>query len=418
MKVLATHFLHFLINIIVIILNRFIRRDKNIVLIGSWMGQRFADNSRNLYDYLFRNREELNLKRVIWATDNDALIKEMAGHGYDVIKMHSLAGFYWHLRAGIHVVCNMYAKTGKYHGDIIGELSAGAVKIQLWHGVAVKACHYLVRSNESRTIKDKVKSILYSKYFLGSSIFSPGFWRNRYQIATSPENARVTELDYGVCKKHIIEANYPRLNDDVYLFKREEEIIDILKEHKKTKKIVMYCPTFREKKQNDSAYQNPIENKSFCDFLKENDILWVEKRHFASTYKFGNKKNENVFYVDSNFDLSILYRCFDLLITDYSSAASDCIYRNIPVVSFVPDYDDYLNNERGFVADYDSYYPGDKAMDVKQLEDAILQALSADYFTKVRLEEYKNCRSFLFADHACNYEWIYSKIRDVIIGIN
>lgn len=45
-------------------------RNKRIVLVGAWMGTKFADNSRYLYQYLFANKKKLGLKKVIWITRN------------------------------------------------------------------------------------------------------------------------------------------------------------------------------------------------------------------------------------------------------------------------------------------------------------------------------------------------------------
>lgn len=402
------------INIIVFISGFIIWRDKKVILVGAWMGERFADNSRNLYESLFCNKAELGLKRVIWVTENEKLQQEMTAAGYDVIKTHSLSGLYWHLRAGVHIVCNMYAKTGKYPGDIWGELSAGAIKIQLWHGVGVKACHYMVQSTAAKSLIQKIKEFVFGKHLLGATVFTPGCWGNRYQIATSEENSRVTEMDYGVPKNRIIQSNYPRLNDKITLFPEEQAVIDELERIKEKKKIVLYCPTFREKKQNDSAYENPIENELFTQFLRENNIVWVEKRHFASSFNFDNEKDDNVYRIGTEFDLNILFRCIDVLVTDYSSAASDCVYRKIPVVSFVPDYDDYLNNERGFVADYNLYYPGDKAKTILELQEAIVKALAPDYFSGSRKIEYDVCRNFLFDNRPNDYEWIYNTLKKAI----
>ena len=46
------------------------KRDDSIVLIGAWFGNKFADNSRYLFQYLDKNKEELGLTHVVWVTRN------------------------------------------------------------------------------------------------------------------------------------------------------------------------------------------------------------------------------------------------------------------------------------------------------------------------------------------------------------
>ena len=54
-----------LINLLVFIANLFIRRDKKVLLFGSWMGNRFADNSRFLFQHLAAHRDAYGLKHIV-----------------------------------------------------------------------------------------------------------------------------------------------------------------------------------------------------------------------------------------------------------------------------------------------------------------------------------------------------------------
>ena len=62
----------------------FYHRDPSIVLFGAWFGERFADNSRNLYQYLFTNKEQYGLSHVVWVTRSADIMKEMLNMGYEV----------------------------------------------------------------------------------------------------------------------------------------------------------------------------------------------------------------------------------------------------------------------------------------------------------------------------------------------
>ncbi len=54
------------------------------------MGEKFADNSRFLFQYLHQEKQELLLKRVIWVTRNKNLKDELSEMGYEVYLCGSL----------------------------------------------------------------------------------------------------------------------------------------------------------------------------------------------------------------------------------------------------------------------------------------------------------------------------------------
>lgn len=141
MKKVLTYFKNGLINSFVLILNLFIQRDQSVILIGSWMGEKFADNSRFLFQFLHQEKEVLAIKRVIWVTRNKDLKAELTNMGYEVYLCGTLKSFYWHLRSGVHILCNaIYVlQNGRFQPDLDTSLSFGAKRIQLWHGIAIKS---------------------------------------------------------------------------------------------------------------------------------------------------------------------------------------------------------------------------------------------------------------------------------------
>ena len=73
----------------VLFIGIFIRRDKKVMLFGSWMSERYADNSRFLYEYLSLNKEKYKLKRVIWVSNNEEIVHELQNKGFEVYKINS-----------------------------------------------------------------------------------------------------------------------------------------------------------------------------------------------------------------------------------------------------------------------------------------------------------------------------------------
>ena len=81
-------------------------RDNSIVLIGAWFGNRFADNSRYLFQYLSENKVALGLTHVIWVTRSSSVCKTIRQMGYECYMMDSEESIAYHKKAGIHIICN------------------------------------------------------------------------------------------------------------------------------------------------------------------------------------------------------------------------------------------------------------------------------------------------------------------------
>jgi len=47
------------VNLAVCVYGLFFKRDNKIILVGAWMGEKFADNSRFLFQYLTSHKEAL-----------------------------------------------------------------------------------------------------------------------------------------------------------------------------------------------------------------------------------------------------------------------------------------------------------------------------------------------------------------------
>lgn len=391
-----------LINLLTIVLNLFIWRKESIWLFGSWMGMKFADNSRYLFQYLNEKKEEYGIKKVIWVTREITVLQELRSMGYECYMMHSLFSYYYHIKAGVHVICNMYARSGKYSGDILGVLSTGAKKLQLWHGVGIKACGGLVHKSLQKS--ESHNSLL--RKLVSSALFLPGGWKqNAYFLATSEENKRVAIYDHLYSEKNIIIGIYPRLCETLRFTTAEMEVVEQIKELKlRQMKIILNLPTFREK----DSYVEPLRIAGFRDFLVKNNIIWIEKKHSADANRTDINSDENIIGLQSWFDINVLWKYIDLLVSDYSSATSDAIYNNIITLDYCPDYKDYIEHDRGFVAPYEMYHIVNMpVLNWGCLEAEILKRLSN---SNLYQSENERVRRFLFGDLQPDYDILVKTI--------
>lgn len=378
-------------------------RTEKVVLIGAWMGSKFADNSRYLFQYLHEHKNELNIDDVIWATRNPDVDKQLKSLGYQSCLIGSKESKYWHLKAGIHILCNNAFPLPKYETDLDTKYSFGAKKVQLWHGVGFKSVGF--SSNDAKAKQTR----LFTKRILQHSIFSIlqhyGGWMEAKVVATSAINADSLIKVIGCRKDRIIITGYPRNCDCPRLFEKEKRIIDIIKSYRGA---ILYLPTFRS---DTSHYRHPLIDRKIVEYLNQNHILWVEKPHSADTnFTYNDYGTNNVLSLESNFDVNVLYAYLSVVISDYSSAVFDGIHKNIPVVMYTPDLDDFKNGDVGFLFDIEDYCRGLLAYDTEVCLELIKDAISGKYFNDQRHKVYKAVKTDFFNNVTPSIETIWSDL--------
>ena len=354
-------------NLFLAICSLFWERDEKVVLIGSWFGEKFADNSRYLYQYLFDNKEQLNLTKVIWVTRNEKLCDTLNDIGYEVYMMGSDESIYWHKHSAWHIVCNNPVDNIMLHGDIEGKYSFGAKRIQLWHGVGLKGVGFA--SNEYKFSKDRNKLIFCIKEFMRKITFlnillgSQGGWNVNHTLSTTKDTTQIFKKYFGQDGVNYIESAYPRNCEVPKLLVNEKNVLNMFKNYDA---VVLYLPTFRTG--NDKFDFTGFAN-NLCDVLKEHNVLWGQKAHSA------DKNNdisegilENVLSLEAEFDINVLLPHITLLVTDYSSVMFDAMYHRKPVLYLVPDFEEYKNGDRGFVIEPDSVMCGPKFFNLEELK--------------------------------------------------
>lgn len=413
-KSIYLHIKWFLFNLFTIIMGIVIRRDTSIWLFGAWMSKRYADNPRALYQYLTNQKKLYGINKVIWVTSNPEILEELTSNGYESYLINSKESLYYHLKAGVHVVCNMYDNINGYPGDIYGRFSYGAYKIQLWHGIGIKAV-----GNLRKTITSKNPSTVrnFMKKIAASPMLFPGAWNTCYWLVAGPENRRVTIADHGVKdERRIIYATYPRFFVPLFFMKKERDVIYNLRDFSKNGyKIVFYLPTFRG---NYDNFISPEKISGFYDFIRLNKIIWVTKKHLASSYNSNVAMAENILVLSAEFDINTILHLADVVISDYSSVITDAIYLKIKTINYVPDYNYYQNEDRGFVGDFSLYNPGLKVYDPCNLFTVIQAVLQENYFTDDIEENYRRSSIRLLGVKSYNYDIITRLIIKSIKGIS
>lgn len=364
-KILKKTFTVFL-NFLIFLIGLCVFKSKKYVLIGSWMGDRYADNSRYLFDYLFYNKKEAGIKKVIWATRSRTVYAELKANGFDVVLIGTLSSFYYHCKSGIHIICNTSVSSKAFLSDIDSMLSSGAKKVQLWHGNGIKRVPG----------KDSNRNVFYS---FARCVSTPGLWypQNALYLCKCDLDFAFFDQKFGVKKEKCIDANYPRTDTIVFKTNAEKELLSKIQQYTK---IVIYLPTFR----NDySHFVHPLSNSILLEYLHNNNILWIEKPHLADKQKrsSSHSQSENVIILDEAFDINLIIPQCCVLITDYSSAMLDALFFRKQIIYYVPDYDDYLKNDRGFLMDYDSITISPKIFSISDLIKNLNEMIEAPSYS-------------------------------------
>lgn len=384
-----------LCNLVTIIFLVFIRKKENIILIGGWMAKKYSDNSRFLYQELSLNMEKYNLKKVIWVTDDLCTYNMLRKNGFFVVKYHSFKSIYWHMKSGIHIICNSFSENKWGLADINTKFSIGAFKLQLWHGAG-----QLKRIPKYEGTNGVNECRLHR---LIRIISSPGGWTaNNYFILDNSElDDYVYKYGFGMDSEHIIHALYPRLLENRFYTENEKKVIKKIREHKY---IIGYFPTFRKE---NTHYTKPLQDKRIYDYIKSNNILWIEKSHDADTDKDVSNQNfnDNILCLNHSFDINSIIRMLSLVITDYSSVTFDAYYWYVNTIHYVPDINYYENEDRGFFTNFDDICVMKKVTNINELLPRIKEGLEENNREVIDIK-----RNNLYQFYDRDFQYLWNKI--------
>lgn len=343
------------VNSIFSILRLFYIPEEDCVVVGGWFGNRFADNSKAMYLYLTKNKEQLGLKRVVFATRNKQIYKELRERKYDVVKINTKESFNVHMKAKYHILDDAPA-------DIQAECSVGTVRINLWHGFPLKMI---------------INYTLPYVYCMDDAIAATkknlklGKWNNAYNLVMSDKQLEIHRYAFGLPDSHMIKGGYPRVaylqgEIEAFLLETEKQCYDKLKRiHENGKYIVGYFPTFRDdEKKNVKCYKDIIE---ISEKLQDEEIYIVSKMHFASDVQYQDIQVYNFINLPPEADVYNFLLDIDVMVTDYSSIYFDYLLLNKPIIFYCFDLEYYINMDRGFLFDYGKMTPGIKVYDKNEL---------------------------------------------------
>lgn len=345
------------------------KKDRSVIVIDSWFGQKFADNPRFLFQFLNENKEKLGLTHVVWVTHNQEIRKQLQNMGYECCILGTKESIEWHKKAYYHICNNAPLGVENHTREIDAEYSYRAKRINLWHGTGVIKT-FGIASNEYKQ-KAKKHPILYKiKNQLSSSVPAfrkvyggTGGWSDSYYITTSESELHKFQKCCPVPRNRFIITGYPRDSfETVRMLPEEEKVMSVLEQYEY---FIMYLPTFRSK---DSDFNFLEVAEKLKPILKKHKILLIQKAHSADKTDTGCQLEDNVLSVDTEFDINVLMPKITYVMTDYSSVLADALSYGKPVLLYMPDYEEYMKSDRGFSEDAECMLSaGKKFFDIDEL---------------------------------------------------
>ncbi|EIL2520567.1 CDP-glycerol glycerophosphotransferase family protein, partial [Escherichia coli] len=347
----------FILGRIVYFLSGFFPRNPNIWVFGSFNG--FEDNPKYLYLHVLNKNKEI---RSIWIAKDKMELLQARNSGGEAYLFNSIKGFLFTLNAGIYIY-------SAYITDISFIASRKAKKVNLWHGIPIKKIEFDITSKPLVNHFSKanfINKMIYAyKHIVPDLLLCPSKYSAEYSFKSA----------FRISERQCLFARYPRVS----------ALLE-MKMNKENKKIILYMPTWRDKKPRflDTA---KIEFEKLNTIMRTYDALFVIKLHPLTIIDRAFEYS-NISICNKDSDLNELLFVSDCLVTDYSSVVFDYLHLNKPIIFYNFDMDDYLKG-REFYFDYNSIICGEIASDYSSLESKILAVIKGvDLFERKRKEIY------------------------------
>ena len=327
------------------------RIDNNKIIIISYAGKGYGDNGKYIVNELISNQN--NKFKIYWATSEkfkNSLPKEV-----NYTKYGSISYLYHLATSKIWINNSRFTYGVKKRKD--------QYYIQTWHS------SLRLKKIEKDTIESlnpqyvltckkdsKMIDLIISGCDFSTNIYKNAFWYNG----------------------KILNCGTPRC--DLFFNKKTKEDLKKKIYNKynidKTKKIILYAPTFRKNTNETECYLNC---ESFAKKINKEYILLV-RFHPISKYTINN--SENLINVTNYEDMQELISISDFLITDYSGCCFDMMINNKPCILFTKDIESYLANERNLYFNFEDL-PFPTVKNEKKLIELINNFNDKEYKSKV-----------------------------------
>ncbi|GIU71188.1 MAG: hypothetical protein KatS3mg003_0667 [Candidatus Nitrosocaldaceae archaeon] len=330
-----------ILNILLSLFSYIISKNQFLILLGSY--NTFAGNTKTFYIYLHKHKIAYDF---YWITGNKYIYNLLKSNRLPVLYLYSFRAFIYILRANYLLLTHGPIDVSYFY-FLLGRFNM----IQTWHGIplkqisrnAMKATFILRIVNRLSRICDQCYKLILATSIETKQIFMSAFMNNNVEIIGYPRNDVL-------------------FNENIYLrFEDYNKKFSLYNYNK----VILYCPTFRERPTKKPFTDNFLEilNK----YLVNNNIIMLIKKHPYDKH-INIAKYSNIIDISNDvIDLQDLLINVDILITDYSSVMFDFVLLDRPIIFYPYDINEYIKDCRGLYYDYFKEVPGPFAYDEQEL---------------------------------------------------
>ncbi len=354
------------------LIRAFTKTDEKLFVFEVYQGRQYTCSPRAIYEELLKKEAKEGF-RFIWVFREPQNYPELAKiPGTSLVKLGSPAYYRAFARARYWIV-----NSRTRHCLVPGK---DQIFVNTWHGTPFKriGCDIMVDgSNNMVSLNDMKKD--YRKegkrvtYFLSPSRFYSEKIASAFSLKGKAE------------KQKIVESGYPR-NDRLFTIQADE--IERIKEKlgiEKSKKVILYAPTFRDNQHTGSglAFTLGFSPENFVRAFGDDYVMLFRTHYFVTEHLNLQALKPAVIDVTQYDEINELYAVSDMLITDYSSVFFDYANMRKPMLFFMYDIEEYRDNLRDFYLEPEEL-PGEIVRTEEELfaaipRTAVKAELSANY---------------------------------------
>lgn len=321
-KIILTS-LNIMKKIYMIFCNKFYGIDNNKIVFISFYGKTYSDNPKAISEKIYEINPNI---KIIWLFLDPKAKEKIVPNYITCIQAKTFKA--------LKVLATSKVWVDNFNKPLYFYKSKNQIYIQTWHGD--RALKKILFDSTFAPKNYKLYETKKCDIIVTGSVFAEKMYRSAYRYngnylkVGSPRNDALININ----------------EDRIHKIKLK---LGLNINHK----ILLYAPTLRRKAEKEKSKQEigDLDLLGIMDRLNLNsDSKWIclVRAHSAVSGLNNLPKSNDIIDVTEYEDMADLLQITDLLITDYSSSATDFILTNKPTILYQSDYQDYIKYDRSF----------------------------------------------------------------------
>jgi len=313
---------------------RLIPKQSGTVVVFAPENGTFSDNAK----YAYLALTEQSSLRVCYILYDRKEARILRGFGINAFAYPQPAAIGTMLRATVAVGVALFP-----FRQTIGHWTSSAKKVQLWHGSGVKKIGLDRQANVGRATQlyYRFKWLIERMHPTFDVLFLPS--KRLQDWRSTSFRSKNTQIN-GLLRNDILFGRSFAKRELLGCDSIASCKIDALKAAGKS--LILYAPTFRSRTQPTVGTRIPLDLAWFNSYLRYRNAALIIKLHPHMPDTLDITQHENIIEYHRKLDIYPHLAKFDLMITDFSSFATDFALTGKPIIRYIPDYEIWQRSGR------------------------------------------------------------------------